>query len=201
LALWKGFGVALIGYFALQVWIDWQVTDQASAPPQWEALAGPGVAVEETQPAPISHERLSERDATSEVVLAAKAGDTLDGLLKRLGLDSKMRSAVVQALTAEFDPQALQPGHEVVIRFEDNQKTPQQLLLKIDAGVKILLSFGDPLTVSRLTPAITSQERAVRFKLDRSVYASLKAANIPTRFAQDLSLMLGFPQKTENIVR
>jgi hypothetical protein len=146
LALWKGFGVALIGYFALQVWIDWQVTDQASAPPQWEALAGPGVAVEETQPAPISHERLSERDATSEVVLAAKAGDTLDGLLKRLGLDSKMRSAVVQALTAEFDPQALQPGHEVVIRFEDNQKTPQQLLLKIDAGVKILLSFGDPLT-------------------------------------------------------
>lgn len=156
-----------------------------------------------SQPEPVQEDRqdrsmrVKHKDSTSpdasalvELVAVAKTGDTLDGLLKRTELPAEVRAAAIRALSSEFNPKELRPGHEVVVRSDEQEGEPKELVLTIDAGVKILVTLDDIASIQRIEPDLIAQEHATTFELNSSLYASLKNADAPTRFATDLSLML-----------
>lgn len=175
-------GVVLAGYFCLQFWGDLQLRAQ------------PLLIQEEKeqteQDDPRDEDASPSANDLVESVVVAKSGDTLDGLLARSELNANTRAAAIRALSTEFNPKELRPGHEVAVRYDALRMQPKELILTIDAGVKIALSFDDFASVKRIDPEWVTQEHAVTFKLNSSVYESLKQADAPTRFAKDLSLML-----------
>lgn len=181
-------GVVLIGYFLFKYWSDFK--------PQ-ETVAISHEEREPNQQNPLIQAKLPKEGLALhssallvELVLVAKPGDTLDGLLKLSALNANTRAATIRALSTEFNPKELRPGHEVAVRSDASLNEPKELVLTIDAGVKIALSFDDLASVKRIEPELVIQEHAVTFELNSSVYASLKQADAPTRFAKDLSLML-----------
>lgn len=180
-------GVILIGYLSLKYWSDLQLRERPSFIQEEKEQAPPklakrkGLQLGETSP---------DANDLVEAVVVAKNGDTLDGLLKRAKLNAKTRAAAIRALSTEFNPRELRPGHEVSVRRDLFRNEPKELVLTVDAGVKFALPFDDLASVKRIEPALVTQERAVTFELSSSVYASLKQAEAPTRFAKDLSLML-----------
>ena len=180
-------GVVLIGYFLFRHWTGLQGQ---------QPLPNSQVKKESNQNNPLIQDESLKEDVTTdsiplaETVLVAIPGDTLDGLLKRTKLNAKSRAAAIDSLSTEFNPKELRPGHEVTVRSDALLNEPKELVLTIDAGVEIALSFDTPASVKRIEPDLIVQERAVAFELSSSVYASLKQADAPTRFAKDLSLML-----------
>jgi len=117
------------------------------------------------------------------------AGDTLDKLLSRAGLDAPARGELALAVAAEFDPAQLRPGHRVeLIRRSDGR--PYTLTIEVDEGVQVMVRIDGTPDVRIVQPETRSVERVATVEVRGSVYASLERASVPMSFAVDLAEIL-----------
>ncbi len=117
------------------------------------------------------------------------AGDTLDGLLARAGIDAALRSEFALAIMTEFDLSGLRPGHRVAVQKRADG-TALSITLTITDGERVIVTLDDKPEVQRLAPKTTRMERAQSLTVEGSIFAALERADAPTRFALDLAQMM-----------
>jgi len=118
------------------------------------------------------------------------AGETLDAVLAKAGLDAPVRAEVALALAAEFDLRRLRPGHVLsVASMQDGSL--RRVVLKVDDGVRIEAVFGAQVVTRVVAPDPDIITLAGEARIESSVFAALDAGGIPARFAVDLAQMLG----------
>ena len=116
-------------------------------------------------------------------------GDSLSGLLAQAGLDKDGIRSVTGALGSAFNLQHLQPGHSLAL-IVSPEGHPEQATLEIEDGSRIRAIFGPEPEVETLAPQLVSVRRAGETTVDSTIFAALDRADIPTRFATDLELIL-----------
>lgn len=117
------------------------------------------------------------------------AGDTLDFLLQQAGLEAAIRAEIALAIAAEFNFAHLRPGHRLSVK-SSSEGALVSLELEIDEGVRILARIADEVDVRKLAPEARRISRVREVTVEGSIFASLKAEDVPPRFAVDLAQML-----------
>jgi murein DD-endopeptidase MepM/ murein hydrolase activator NlpD len=82
----------------------------------------------------------TERSPDGVLAREVQAGDTLDGILRALGLDKVAADRIGKALKGAFDTRELKPGHKVrvfVASGSDGKRSPTGALLELDKGRRI----------------------------------------------------------------
>ena len=116
-------------------------------------------------------------------------GDSLSGLLSEAGLDTDASTEVTGAIGSQYDLRRLKPGHSLTLTIAPDG-LPRTATLEIEDGTRILATFGAVPSVQKMAPDLDSVRRAGEAKIQSSIYAALDDADIPTRFATDLELIL-----------
>ena len=129
------------------------------------------------------------QDAEVTFSRAVGVGESLYILLAEAGLDAAIRAGVAAAIGSEYDLQRLKPGHRLDLAITPDG-TLQTATLEVEDGVRIHAVFGDGPSVLTIPPALDTVHRAGETEIGSSIYAALEAADIPTRFATDLELVL-----------
>ncbi len=117
------------------------------------------------------------------------AGGSLSGLLFEAGLGTEASREVTRAIGSEFNLRYLKPGQSLALKISADG-LPETATLEIEDGSRILATFGDAPSVQRLAPHLDSVRRAGEATVGSSIFAALDKADIPTRFATDLELIL-----------
>lgn len=117
-------------------------------------------------------------------------GETLDALLVEAGLDGPIRAEVALALGAEYDLRHLRPGNKVSVVFGIDAVV-RSVALEVDDGVIVEAVFGNNISTQTIAPELQSVTRAEEVVISSSLFVDLEKANVPARFAVDLSQMLG----------
>ena len=117
-------------------------------------------------------------------------GETLDAVLKGVGLAAGDRAEITLALGAEYDLRRLRPGHKITVESLP-AGSPRSVILEVDDGVQIEVIFGEQLSSRTVTPEPEVVTRAGEAYVEHSIFSALKAAEIPSRFAVDLAQVLG----------
>ena len=126
-------------------------------------------------------------------VAIVKPGDTLETLLREMGLRDKLLVEVILGLSTEIDPERLQPGQRLEIRWSDRAKRRAD---------RVTLTLGDEIIeldtsgVHRSEPNLAEadiewSEHAIRVTVEGSVIATLAQAGAPTGIGLDLAAALG----------
>lgn len=141
-------------------------------------------------------DRLAETDQEADIPehevtfsRSVAPGESLDALLAEAGLDAPTRREVADAIGSEYDLQNLKPGHKLDLAVTPDG-IPQSATLEVDDGVRIHAVLGDVPSVRVVPPDLDTIHRAGETEIASSIYAALDAADIPTRFATDLELVL-----------
>lgn len=116
-------------------------------------------------------------------------GENLNILLAEAGLDPLMRAEVADAIGSEYDLQRLKPGYRLDLAITPDG-TLQSASLEVEDGIRIHAVFGAAPSVRTVPPDLDAVHRAGEAEIGSSIYAALEAADIPTRFATDLELVL-----------
>lgn len=119
-----------------------------------------------------------------------EAGDTLDTLLSRAGIDAVLRAEIALALGVEYDLRRLKPGHSLAVRWTPGG-APAGVSLAVEDGVRVEIDLDGPLTAETLVAEPIRREAAGQIVIGGSIYASLDRAGLPVRFAVDLAQVLG----------
>lgn len=117
-------------------------------------------------------------------------GETLDTVLKGVGLAAGDRAEITLALGAEYNLRRLRPGHKITVESLP-AGSPRSVILEVDDGVQIEVIFGEQLSIRTMTPEPEVVTRAGEAYVEHSIFSALKAAEIPSRFAVDLAQILG----------
>lgn len=127
----------------------------------------------------------------SQSTTTAGAGDTLNSVLDRTGIEPTLHGEAALALTGVYDLTELRPGDRLEwVTDRTPSATPVRLALYMEDGVEIALSFSGPVTAERLGPPVRAVDRRETLTLQGSVYDALVARNAPERFAVDLTALL-----------
>ena len=118
------------------------------------------------------------------------AGDTLDALLSRTGVDATLRAQIALALGAEHDLTRLRPGDRLAVRWTSPGR-PAGVSLDVEGGTRIQVDLDGPLAVETEVAETVRREVAGEVVIEGSVSASLDPAELPARFALDLAQVLG----------
>src|SRR3546814_836703 len=100
------------------------------------------------------------------------------------------RAEVALALSAEYDPRRLRPGHQVIVEVTPGG-APRRVTLKVEDGLQVEAIFGDTSTTRVVSPEPEIVTLAGEARVESSIFAALEAEGIPARFAIDLAQMLG----------
>lgn len=119
-----------------------------------------------------------------------EAGDTLDALLSRAGVDGPLRAEIALALETEYDLRRVRPGHRLDVHWAPDG-TPARVVLAVENGIMVEIDLEGSLTVASAVVETVQREAAGEVPIDGSVYASLDRAGLPVRFAVDLAQVLG----------
>ena len=121
---------------------------------------------------------------------AIEPGDTLDALLARAGMEADLRVEVSRALGAEYDLRRLRPGNRLTVAWRMDG-APSAVTLTVEDGVRIEVVLDETMASRTLMPETSSATYAEELTIAGSISASLDRAGMPSRFAVDLSEMLG----------
>lgn len=146
------------------------------------SILNPGIVRDET--APIL-DALSKRWSHRIV-----SGETLDAVLAKAGLAAGQRAEVSLALGAEYDLRRLRPGHEVFATFALDGRL-REVVLRVEQGIRIEVIVDEQLAVRVLSPEPDIVLLVGETVIESSLFVALEEAEIPARFAVDLSQMLG----------
>ncbi|TFH87460.1 M23 family metallopeptidase [Billgrantia azerbaijanica] len=127
-------------------------------------------------------------DITTTAITVTQ-GDTLDRLLRRLGLETATRAEVTTALAGEFDPRKLRPGYRLRLTSLVIGQ-PVSVAIERESGVQHVVTLGQQPTARTVHPRTDTLALAREVEIGTSVSASLAAEEIPTRFAEDLKTLL-----------
>ncbi|QFT86709.1 Murein DD-endopeptidase MepM [Halomonas sp. THAF12] len=148
----------------------------------------------------LSLPRLAQALDSNTQRLTVAPGDTLDRLLRRLGLDVATRAAVVAAMRGEFDPTRLQPGQRVSVASSAAGK-PVSVAIERESGVRHVVTLGQRPEARTVRPRADTLAFARKVEVETSLSASLAAAEVPKHFAADLESLLGDILDTGHDVR
>lgn len=132
-------------------------------------------------------------DPTERAIsLTVAAGDTLDGMLAGQGLGAALRAEAALAIAAEFEPERLQPGNLLEIRWRDrSENILEKIALSVDNGIRIEVDFGDTALAQRIDPNVETVQQTAVVEIDATLVDSLEAAGVPLTFAVELPELLG----------
>jgi murein DD-endopeptidase MepM/ murein hydrolase activator NlpD len=190
--------VVVIGFGTTLAVREMRQTTPADAPSSGlqETAAPVETAADDSETAPSKDpsdaERAQESAPENETLVTwsrvVGAGESLDILLSKAGLDTLTRAEVAAAIGSEFDLRKLKPGHRLDLGLREDGFL-RLATLEIDNGFNIRAVFGDTPSVAVLPPVLDTQHRAGETEIRSSIYAALDRADIPTRFATDLELV------------
>lgn len=126
------------------------------------------------------------------ISLTVSAGDTLDGMLTGQGFNTALRAEAVLAITAEFEPERLQPGDVLELKWGDHSESvPEQITLTLENGIRIEVFLADAVLVRRVDPEVKTIQETATMEIKATLLDAIEAARVPLPFAVELSELLG----------
>ena len=112
------------------------------------------------------------------------AGDTLLRILRKSGLAHKQAYAVIEALSAVFNPAHLREGHELDLNFIAAEPCPpvfQGLCLKLNPrqSVELIKGVENNFHVRRSTRHLETRHSRAAATIDSSLYKAARNAGLP----------------------
>lgn len=131
----------------------------------------------------------SQSEATSHrynLPVRAKRGDTLTGMLVKVGVDRRDAVAAIDAMRDVFDPRRIRPGHEVSVMFErvaDN-KDPGDFLgfsmtPDFDKEVKVARTEDGGFTATEMERDLTRAPVRASGVMDNGLFVDGQKAGVP----------------------
>ena len=122
-------------------------------------------------------------------MVTVQAGQTLDELLREVGLNARQRAEIATALTGEYDVRRIRPGHQLSVTFGANG-APDAISLAVDDGVRIDMDLVGKPVGRTVVPTTSWVDEARELTIDGSLYASLDQAAVPAVFAVEMARLL-----------
>lgn len=124
-------------------------------------------------------------------ILEVEPGDTLEGLLRDLGLEQDLLGEVILGFSAEFEPEELQPGDVLEVTWSAWEPGEvERVVLSLGNGETIELDFDAAVRAERRDREATRSERAVSVTVADSLVGALAKSGVPERLGLDLAAAL-----------
>ena len=119
-----------------------------------------------------------------------KDGETLGGMLNRLGATRRQITGITLMPRSEFDVRTIRPGKTYYALFQADTAGVEQLcyyVYKPSIREDVVLHLTDSMHVERFEKPITSQDRAAEVVIETSLWNAMVDKNLPPELAIELS--------------
>ena len=119
-----------------------------------------------------------------------KEGETLGGIMTRLGATRKQITHITVMPRSEFDVRTIRPGKTYYALYQTDTTGLEKLchyVYKPSIREDIVLHLGDSLYAERFEKPIIHRERAAEAVIESSLWNAMTANNLPTELALELS--------------
>ena len=124
-------------------------------------------------------------------VAEVEPGDTLEGLLRSLGLEQELLGRIILGFSAEFDPKELQPGNVLNVTWSARAPgEPDRMTLSLGNGEFIELDLSNAIRADRRELQTKESVRAVSMTVTESLIGALEEAGAPEKLGLDLAASL-----------
>ena len=119
-----------------------------------------------------------------------KEGETLGGMLNRLGATRQQVAGVTLLPRSEFDVRTIRPGKTYYALYQNDTTGTEQLCYYVyQSSIReaVVLHLTDSMHVERITKPITRQNRAAEVVIETSLWNAMVNKNLPPELAIELS--------------
>ena len=119
-----------------------------------------------------------------------KDGETLGGILNRLGATRKQIAGITLIPRSEFDVRSIRPGKTYYALFQTDTTGVEQLsyyIYKPNIRETIVLHFTDSMHVEHFEKPITRLKRSAEVVIESSLWNAMAGNGLPTELALELS--------------
>ncbi len=119
-----------------------------------------------------------------------KEGETLGGMLNRLGATKKQITGITLMPRSEFDVRTIRPGTTYYALYQTDTAGIEQLQYYIylqSIREAVVLHLTDSMHVERFEKEVTHQERSAEVVIESSLWNAMANNNLPTELALELS--------------
>jgi murein DD-endopeptidase MepM/ murein hydrolase activator NlpD len=119
-----------------------------------------------------------------------KEGETLGGMLNRLGATKKQITGITLMPRSEFDVRTIRPGKTYYALYQTDTAGIEQLEYYIylqSIREAVVLHLTDSMHVERFEKEVTHQERSAEVVIESSLWNAMANNNLPTELALELS--------------
>ena len=117
-------------------------------------------------------------------------GETLGGMLNRLGATRQQVAGVTLLPRSEFDVRTIRPGKTYYALYQNDTTGTEQLCYYVyQSSIReaVVLHLTDSMHVERITKPITRQNRAAEVVIETSLWNAMVNKNLPPELAIELS--------------
>ena len=119
-----------------------------------------------------------------------KDGETLGGMLNRLGATRQQITGITLMPRSEFDVRSIRPGKTYYALFQTNTTGVEQLcyyIYKPNIREAVVLHLTDSMHVERFEKPITRLNRSAEVVIESSLWNAMAGNGLPTELALELS--------------
>ena len=119
-----------------------------------------------------------------------KEGETLGGIMNRLGATRKQITNITQMPRSEFDVRSIRPGKTYYALYQTDTAGVEQLcyyIYKPNIREAYILHMGDSLYVEHNEKPITRLNRSAEVVIESSLWNAMAGNGLPTELALELS--------------
>ena len=119
-----------------------------------------------------------------------KDGETLGGMLNRLGATRKQITGITLMPRSEFDVRSIRPGKTYYALFQTDTAGVERLQYYVyQASIReaVVLHLTDSMHVERFEKEITHRERTAEVVIESSLWNAMAGNGLPTELALELS--------------
>lgn len=126
-----------------------------------------------------------------QYAMAVNSGDTLAGVLTNAGVSTQDAYQAIKSMGKYFDPRLVKPGHEVVVKFSENDEGERYLSrmsLKIDPVKTVVVDreADGEFAANMAEKEVSTQNMAAVAEIETSLYGSALRAGIPVPVVAEL---------------
>ena len=145
---------------------------------------------ESNEPAPVRYEYGLPVDSFRIDTCVVKEGETLGGMLNRLGATRQQITGITLMPRSEFDVRSIRPGKTYYAFYQADTAGIEQLQYYVyipSIREAVVLHLTDSMHVERIEKPITHRDRAAEVVIESSLWNAMVANDLPAELALELS--------------
>ena len=145
---------------------------------------------ESKEPAPVRYEYGLPVDSFRIDTCVVKEGETLGGMLNRLGATRQQITGITLMPRSEFDVRSIRPGKTYYAFYQADTAGIEQLQYYVyipSIREAVVLHLTDSMHVERIEKPITHRDRAAEVVIESSLWNAMVGNDLPPELALELS--------------